>query len=53
VDAGRLLAHRAIVDGPTLVIGVTALAVAWRIKIPEPLLIAAGAAAGLVIVALR
>jgi chromate transporter len=48
-----VLARRAIVDVPTLVIGATALAVAWRFKIPEPVLIAAGAAAGLVIFALR
>jgi hypothetical protein len=34
-------------------IGATALAVAWRFKVPEPLLIAAGAAAGLIIFALR
>ena len=35
------------------VAGVTALVVAWRFKIPEPVLIAAGAAAGLAISALR
>jgi hypothetical protein len=35
------------------VIGATALAVAWRFKIPEPVLIAAGAGASLVIFALR
>jgi hypothetical protein len=35
------------------VIGATALAVAWRFKVPEPLLIAAGAAAGFIIFALR
>ncbi len=48
-----VLARRAIIDVPTLVIGAAALGVAWRFKIPEPLLIAAGAAAGLVIFALR
>ena len=48
-----VLARRAIIDVPTLVIGATALVVAWRFKIPEPLLIAAGAAAGLVIFSLR
>ncbi len=48
-----VLARRAIYDVPTLVIGATALAVAWRFKVPEPLLIAAGAAAGLIIFALR
>jgi chromate transporter len=48
-----VLARRAIIDVPTLLIGVAALGVAWRFKVPEPLLIAAGAAAGLVIFALR
>jgi chromate transporter len=48
-----VLARRAIVDVPTLVIGVIALLAAWRFKVPEPLLIAAGAAAGLVIFTLR
>jgi chromate transporter len=48
-----VLARRAIVDVPTLVIAAVALGVAWRFKVPEPLLIAAGAAAGLVIFSLR
>jgi chromate transporter len=48
-----VLARRAIVDVPTLVIGAVALVVAWRFKVPEPMLIAAGAAAGLVIFASR
>ncbi|PYM87617.1 MAG: chromate transporter [Candidatus Rokuibacteriota bacterium] len=48
-----VLARRAIIDVPTLVIGATALVVAWRFKIPEPVLIAVGAAAGVVIFALR
>jgi len=48
-----VLARRAIIDIPTLLIGAAALGVAWRFKVPEPLLIAAGAAAGLVIFALR
>jgi chromate transporter len=48
-----VLARRAVVDVPTLFIAVTALVVAWRFKIPEPVLIAAGAAAGLVIFSLR
>jgi chromate transporter len=48
-----VLARRAIVDVPTLLIGLTVLGVTWRFKIPEPLLIAAGAAAGLIILALR
>ena len=48
-----VLARRAFVDVPTVLIGAAALAVAWRFKIPEPLLIAAGAAIGFIIVALR
>ena len=48
-----VLARRAIVDVPTLVIGLATLGVAWRFKIPEPVLIAAGAAAGLIIFYLR
>jgi chromate transporter len=48
-----VLARRAIIDVPTLLIGLVVLGVTWRFKIPEPLLIAAGAAAGLVIFALR
>jgi chromate transporter len=42
-----VLARRAIVDGPTLAILAIALGAVWRFKIPEPLLIAAGAHAGL------
>jgi chromate transporter len=48
-----VLARRAIVDVPTLLIAVAALAVTLRFKLPEPLLIAAGAAAGLVVFSLR
>jgi chromate transporter len=48
-----VLARRAIVDLPTLLIGLVALAITWRFKVPEPVLIAAGAAAGLAIAALR
>ena len=48
-----VLARRAIVDVPTLCIGLAVLGITWRFKIPEPLLIAAGAAAGLIIVSLR
>jgi chromate transporter len=42
-----VLARRAVVDGPTLAIAAAALAVSWRFRLPEPLLIAGGAAAGL------
>jgi len=48
-----VLARRAIIDLPTLVIGLAALGLSLRFKVPEPVLIAAGAAAGLVIFALR
>lgn len=48
-----VLARRAIIDGPTLLIGLAVLGITWRFKVPEPLLIAAGAATGLIIVSLR
>jgi chromate transporter len=48
-----VLARRAIVDVPTLLIGLAVLGVTWRFKVPEPLLITAGAVAGLIIVSLR
>ncbi|MBI4638755.1 MAG: chromate transporter [Candidatus Rokubacteria bacterium] len=44
-----VLARRAIFDVPTLLIGLAALGVTWRFKVAEPVLIAAGAAVGLVI----
>jgi chromate transporter len=48
-----VLARRAIVDVPTLLIGLAVLGITWRFKVPEPVLIAAGAAAGLTIMSLR
>jgi chromate transport protein ChrA len=48
-----VLARRAITDIPTLLIALVALGIAWRFKVPEPVLIAAGAAAGLLIVSIR
>jgi chromate transporter len=48
-----VLARRAITDIPTALIALIALGIAWRFKVPEPVLIAAGAAAGLVIVSIR
>ena len=39
--------------GPALLIALAVFAVTWRVKVPEPLLIAAGATAGLIIVSLR
>ena len=44
-----VLARRAIVDIPTLLIALIALGILWRFKLPEPVLIVAGAAAGLMI----
>jgi len=48
-----VLARRAIVDVPTMLIALAVLGITWRFKVPEPLLIAAGAAAGFIIVSLR
>jgi chromate transporter len=48
-----VLARRAIVDVPTLLIGLAVLGITWRFKVPEPVLIAAGAAAGLTLMSLR
>jgi chromate transporter len=48
-----VLARRAIIDGPTLVIALVALGLSFTPKVPEPLLIAAGAAAGIIVFALR
>ena len=48
-----VLARRAITDIPTLLIALIALGIVWRFKVPEPVLIAAGAAAGLLIVSIR
>ena len=48
-----VLARRAVIDVPTALIAVAALGVTWRFKVPEPILIAAGALVGLLIVWLR
>jgi chromate transporter len=48
-----VLARRAIVDIPTLLIAGVVLGVLWRFRVPEPVLIGAGAAAGLLIVSIR
>ena len=44
-----VLARRAIFDAPTALIALVALGVSWRFKLPEPLLIAAGAGVGLLV----
>ena len=44
-----VLARRAIIDVPTLCIALAVLGITLRFKVPEPLLIAAGAVVGLII----
>jgi chromate transporter len=44
-----LLGARAIVDWPTALIGLASLAVLWRFKVPEPLLVALSGLVGLVL----
>jgi len=44
-----VLARRSVYDLPTLLICVVSVAVLWRWKIPEPLLIACAAFAGLLL----
>ncbi len=44
-----VLATRAIYDIPTAVIALTTLAVLWRFKIQEPIVVLAAAAVGLVV----
>jgi chromate transporter len=48
-----VLARRAVTDLPTLVIALVALAILWRYRVPEPVLIAGSAAAGVLIVSVR
>lgn len=48
-----VLARRAIVDLPSLLMGLTTLGILIRFKIPEPLLIIAAGALGILIFALR
>jgi chromate transporter len=44
-----LLARRAIYDLPTAVIALVSLAVLWRFKVPEPILVAAAGIVGLIV----
>jgi chromate transporter len=44
-----VLARRAIIDVPTVLIALAVLGTSWRFKVPEPLLIAAGAVVGIII----
>jgi chromate transporter len=48
-----VLARRAIFDLPTVLIALVAAGIIWRFKMPEPVLIAAGATAGLIVFAFR
>ena len=44
-----VLGQRAIIDIPTAAIALASLSVLWRFKIPEPLLVVAAGAIGLVL----
>jgi chromate transporter len=51
--AVAVLAVRTLVDAPTVLIALVSLAVLWRWKVQEPLMVAAAAAAGIVFWLLR
>ena len=53
VGAAAVIATQVLVDVPTAVIFAIALAVLWRWKIPEPLIVGAAALAGLALFSLR
>jgi chromate transporter len=44
-----VLARRAIVDVPTALVALAAFAIAWRFRMPEPVLIAGAAAVGFLV----
>jgi chromate transporter len=44
-----VLAYRAIYDLPTAAVALASLAVLWRFKVPEPILVAAAGAIGLIV----
>jgi chromate transporter len=44
-----VLAYRAIYDLPTAVVALASLAVLWRFKVPEPILVAAAGVVGLIV----
>jgi chromate transporter len=44
-----VLGQRAIIDIPTAAIALASLGVLWRFKLPEPLLVVAAGAIGLVV----
>ena len=53
VGAAAVIATQVLIDVATVVLFATAFVVLWRFKIPEPLLVAASAAIGLVLFQLR
>jgi chromate transporter len=44
-----VLAYRAIYDLPTATVALVSLAVLWRFKVPEPILVAAAGVVGLIV----
>ncbi len=44
-----VLTRQAVIDTPTALVALTSLAVLWRWKVPEPLIVVASAAAGLLL----
>ena len=44
-----VLAYRAIYDPPTAAVALASLAVLWRFKVPEPILVAAAGVVGLIV----
>jgi len=53
VGAAGVIATQVLVDVPTVAIFIVAFIVLWRLKVPEPLLVAASAAVGLGLFQLR
>ncbi len=47
--AAVILAQGSVIDLPTAIIALASLAILWRFKVPEPLLIAAAAVVGIVL----
>ena len=48
-----LQARRAVYDVPTAAVAVVSFALLWRLKVPEPILVAAAGGVGLLAFALR
>ncbi len=47
--AAVILAEGSIIDVPTAIIGLASLVILWRLKVPEPLIVAAGAILGILL----